>query len=342
MKSEFAFINYVRARAARESVRGLVYGIGDDTAILSEESGRETLVTTDLLIEDVHFKLDYTPPRLLGHKALAVSLSDTAAMGGAPRFALLSLAIPKSEVGSRESEEFWGEFFAGYFALAARFGVALVGGDTSASPDRLVIDSVVIGNCAEGRAVRRGGAQVGDAVFVTGRLGASAAGLELFRRGERVSEQNDSLIQRALRAHLTPQPRVEFGRLVGDGGLAHAMMDVSDGLAQDLAHICEESGVAATVDFEAVPVADEVALVAADEQAKFDLAVGGGEDYELLLTAPPRAEAELMRGAGECRISLARVGEIVARKTSAGGSNLFLRRGEEVRPFDVRGYDHFA
>jgi thiamine-monophosphate kinase len=341
MRSEFAFINRIRAQAARGSVRGLVCGIGDDAAILAEESGRETLVTTDLLIEDVHFKLEYAPPRLLGHKALAVSLSDIAAMGGEPRFALLSLAIPQSAIRNPRSGEFWEEFFAGYFTLAARFGVALVGGDTSASPDRLVIDSVVIGDCAEGRAVRRSGAQVGDAVFVTGQLGAAAAGLELLRRGERISGRDDNLAQRALRAHLMPQPRVEFGRLVGERGLAHAMMDVSDGLAQDLAHICEESGVAALIDSKAVPAAAETAFVAHNAEASFELAVSGGEDYELLLTARPSAEAELVKAAGECQVPLTRVGEVAARDAVSAVSPLLLRRGGEVGPLMPRGYDHF-
>jgi thiamine-monophosphate kinase len=341
MKSEFAFINLIRAQAARESVRGLVCGIGDDAAVVAEESGRETLVTTDLLIEDVHFKLEYTPPYLLGHKAIAVSLSDIAAMGGAPRFAFLSLGIPHSALRTPQSGEFWEEFFAGYFDLAARFGVALVGGDTSASPDRLVIDSVIMGGCARGQAVRRDGARVGDAVYVTGGLGASAAGLELLRRGARVGGTDDGPSQRALRAHLMPEPRVEFGRLVGERRLATAMLDVSDGLTQDLAHICEESNVAALIDSEAVPVASAASLVAGDAAASFDLAVSGGEDYELLLTANPSAEAELMKAAGECQVPLTRVGEVVARNAGSAMSPLLLRRGGEVGPLAPRGYDHF-
>lgn len=343
MKSEFAFIHRIRAQAAIGSVRDLACGIGDDTAILAEQSGRETLITADLLVEDVHFKLDYTPPRLLGHKTLAVSLSDIAAMGGEPRFALLTLAIPQS-LAQDGSDAFWEEFFAGYFALAAKHKVALVGGDTSGSPDKLVIDSIVMGSCAAGRAVRRNSAQVRDAIFVTGNLGGSAAGLQLLQRGARVGNGIDDSIQRALRAHLTPQPRVEFGRLVGARSLAHSMMDVSDGFAQDLSHICEESGVTAVIDFEAVPIADEIALVAGSAPKRFELAVSGGEDYELLLTATPQNEDTLMCVARECEVKLTRVGEIVARDASFSGSNshVHLRRNDgSVASLHTHGYDHF-
>jgi thiamine-monophosphate kinase len=340
MKSEFAFIHRIRAQAATVSVRDLVCGIGDDTAILAEQSGRETLVTADLLVEDVHFKLEYTPPRLLGHKALAVSLSDIAAMGGEPRFALLTLAVPRG-LARDGGEAFWEEFFTGYFALAAEHKVALVGGDTSGSPDKLVIDSIVMGSCAAGRAVRRSGAQVGDTIFVTGNLGGSAAGLQLLQRGARVGEGVNSTTQRALHAHLAPQPRVEFGRLVGTRSLAHSMMDVSDGLAQDLSHVCEESGVAAVIDFEVVPIAGEVMLVADDEQKRFELAVSGGEDYELLLTAAPQNESDLMHAAQECDVKLTRVGEVTGRFSSPDRI-LFLRRGGKItEPLSPQGYDHF-
>jgi thiamine-monophosphate kinase len=189
--------------------------------------------------------------------------------------------------------------------------------------------------------VRRDGARVGDAVYVTGELGASAAGLALLRRGARVGGPDDSPSQRVLRAHLMPEPRVEFGRLVGERRLATAMMDVSDGLAQDLAHICEESGVAALVDSEAVPVASDAALVSGDAEASFELAISGGEDYELLLTSRPSAESELVKAAGECQIPLIRVGEVVARDAADAVPPLLLRRVGEVGPLAPRGYDHF-
>ena len=303
--------------------------------------GRETLITADLLIEDVHFRLDYTSLHCLGHKALAVSLSDIAAMGGQPRFALLTLGIPKNNLSAAIRNPQWDEFFAGYFALAEKFGVTLIGGDTSASPQSLVIDSIVMGSCESGKAVRRHGARVGDAIYVTGNLGASAAGLELLRRGECLNDNIHDLVQTALRTHLQPQPRIEFGQLVGAAGLAHAMMDVSDGLAQDLSHICEESGVGAIIDDETMPVAPETKLVAENDEAAFRLAVSGGEDYELLLTASREYEPALLEIARTCHLRLSRIGEVVAPDPS-GTSPLWLRRGHRIEALDTSGYDHFA
>ena len=334
MPSEFSFIQRIRQRASK-AVTNLTLGIGDDTAIWREQEDRERLITTDLLIENVHFKLDYTPLACLGHKTLAVSLSDIAAMGGQPEFALLSLGIPKSQI----SNPTWQDFFAGYFALAAQYGVTLIGGDTSSSPDLLVLDSIVIGSCAPGTAIRRSGAQVGDAIYVTGELGASATGLELLLRGERYDEAANDLRQAAIRAHLLPQPRLAFAQRLGK--LAHAMMDVSDGLAQDLAHICEESGVDAIVDFDAVPIAESVRLVQPAQEAAFSLAVSGGEDYELLLTAPPANDEALLRLAAECKLPLTRMGEIIARRISQPAPQLFLRTTDGVDLLTVTGYDHF-
>lgn len=335
MRNEFEFIERIRNRARRASPADLVLGIGDDAAILRQREGRETLITVDLLVEEVDFKLAYAPPRWLGAKALAVSLSDIAAMGGAPAYSLLTLAIPPR----LRSDEFWEAFFDGYFGLAAEHGVALIGGDLSSSPDRLAMDSIVMGVCAAGKAVRRDGARPGDGVYVTGRLGASAAGLRLLLAGDRVENGADTPAQRALRAHLCPRPRVAFGRRVGETGLAQAMIDVSDGLAQDLAHLCEESGAGAVIEFERVPVADEVSLVAQSEEEAFRLAAGGGEDFELLLTARPENEAALLALAGDCDLPLTRIGEIVAPHK---GFSVGLRRHGDVKPLSIRGYNHFA
>lgn len=394
MPSEFDFIQRIRQQATRQAspAGDLVFGIGDDAAIWREQTGRETLITVDLLVEGVDFKLEYAPPRWLGHKTLAVSLSDIAAMGGAPKFALLTLAIPphlKAQISNSSSELFWEEFFAGYFALAERHGVQLVGGDISSAPDRLTMDSIVIGQCAAGKAVRRDGAKAGDAIYVTGRLGASAAGLKLLLAGSRVDEgslhrggaeqaagapgeknpsaafsrsqrprdeqvseesrSDKELKQSAIRAHLRPTPRVELGRKLGQLGLANSMIDVSDGLAQDLAHICENSGICAILDFDAVPVAEEVELVAADNESAFDLAVSGGEDFELLLTAPPDAEGSLLELAAGCQLRLTRIGEVIsverASPTAAVRSlpaRVLLRRDGGIKPLSIRGYDHFA
>lgn len=349
MQSEFDFIKRIRDQAAKHQSSDLVFGIGDDAAILRERSGRETLVTVDLLVEDVDFKLEYAPPRWLGHKALAVSLSDIAAMGGAPAFSLLTLGIPKqsqipnpkSQISNLESQIFFEEFFAGYFALAEKHAVTLIGGDISSTPDRLTIDSIVIGHCRAGKAVRRDGAKAGDAIYLTGSIGASAAGLKLLLDGARVNESEDDLAQSAMRAHLRPEPRIAFGQRVGELGLVHSMIDVSDGLAQDLAHICEESGVAAIVDFDSAPVAREVGLILKEPEAAFAFAVNGGEDFELLLTASRGNETSLFEIATDCGLKLSRIGEIIQAEQARRPSPVLLRRGGEIKPLSIRGFDHF-
>ncbi len=379
MPSEFDFIKQIQQKAAAQSAADLVLGIGDDAAIWREQSGRESLVTVDLLVEDVDFKLEYAPPRWLGHKALAVSLSDIAAMGAAPKFSLLTLAIPRpiADCGLRIAD--WEQFFEGYFELAAKYGVALIGGDISSTPDRLTIDSVVIGHCQAGRAIRRDGAKIGDAIYVTGSIGASAVGLKLLLGGERVDERffhrrdadnakgaqrkekasalplrslrlcgeeehqemfsTEQIKQSAICAHLRPKPRVEFGRRLGESGLVNSMIDVSDGLAQDLAHICEASGVGALIDFDAVPIAEEVRLVTATADEAFEFAVNGGEDFELLFTADRSREAELTALAEECHLRLTRIGEVTESFHSVA---VQIRRGNEVNPLSIHGYDHFA
>jgi thiamine-monophosphate kinase len=332
MRSEFDFINRIREQAAKRNPADLILGIGDDAAILRERSGRETLLSVDLLVEEVDFKLAYAISRWLGHKSLAVSLSDIAAMGGTPRFSLLTLGIPQPD---RISHTFWEEFFAGYFALADEHGLTLIGGDISSTPGPLTIDSFVIGDCPAGQALRRSGARAGDSVFVTGCLGASTAGLKLLLQGARPDENERSLLQDALRAHLKPEPRVAFGREIV--GLAHAVIDVSDGLAQDLSHICRESGVDAIIDFDSVPVAEEVSLITRDRESAFDLAVSGGEDFELLFTASNSVKAQLIEAAENCHVKLTRIGEIIEKS----GNPLSLRKNGDVKPLLVHGYDHF-
>ncbi|MGH9753758.1 MAG: thiamine-phosphate kinase, partial [Blastocatellia bacterium] len=337
---EFDFIKRIRDRAAKARAQDLVMGIGDDAAVLREREGRETLVTVDLLVEEIDFKLEYAPPRLLGHKALAVSLSDIAAMGGAPAFSLLTLGVPKRfQISNPESQIFFEEFFAGYFALAEEHSVTLIGGDLSSTPDRLTIDSVVIGHCRAGGSVRRGGAKIGDAIYLTGSVGASAAGLKLLLDGARVNENEEGLTQSALRAHLKPEPRVAFGQAVGERGLAHSMIDVSDGLAQDLLRICEESAAAATVDFDSVPLAKEVGLISKEAEAAFEFAVQGGEDFELLLAASNENEVELFKIAAYCGVRLSRIGEIIPMDQTP--PRILLSRAGEIKPLSIHGFDHF-
>ncbi|MCA1818366.1 MAG: thiamine-phosphate kinase, partial [Acidobacteria bacterium] len=295
------------------------------------------------LVEDVDFFRRLTEPAALGHKALAVSLSDVAAMGARPRFALLSLGVPQTTWESR----FLDDFYAGFFALADRHNVALVGGDVSRSPERIMVDSIVVGEVESGRAVLRSGAQVGDQIFVTGALGGAAAGLRLLERSLTLSEdvrhdippEFEQLAARQTR----PTPRVEWGALVGEGRLATAMIDLSDGLSSDLAHLCRESKVGATVDWSQIPIhpllhrdgalADNSfthAVVADAHQ----LALHGGEDFELLFTVNPRDILKLPRELAG--VPVTRVGEIT--EADAG---LKLQRHTHLEDLRPAGFEHF-
>jgi len=336
MNSEFSLIEILRARASLNAsrLRKLIRGIGDDAAAFFASEGYENLITSDLLIEDIDFKLSYSAPDKLAKKALAVSLSDIAAMGGRPRFSLLALGIPRAHLSN---DEFWREFMNGYFEVADQHNVALIGGDTSASPDRLIIDSVVIGECKAEASIGRNGARPGDGLFVTGTVGAAATGLRLLA-GPTRPRRSSELVERAIEAQLAPVARVDFGASVGECGLVSSMIDVSDGLAQDVSHICVESGVTAVMDFEAVPIAREVSLIETEQDRAFEFAVSGGEDFELAFTADASSEPDLNRIALECGIKLTKIGSIEAAKEAP----IFLRRNGESMPYRARGFDHFA
>ncbi len=339
MKSEFSLIDILRARASRTAAgsKDLVRGIGDDCAVVRSQSGRETILTSDLLVEGIDFRRDFCTPAQLAAKALAVSLSDIAAMGGRPRFSMLSLGIPNSF-----DDEFWQQFLAGYFDRADHYGVALIGGDISASPDHLVIDSVLIGDCETGKSIGRNGARPGDALYVTGEIGLAAVGLRLLLAGKRFEPRSEPDSRpderRAIEWQLAPVARVEFGGIAGEKGLAHAMIDVSDGLAQDLGHICSESGVSAVIEFDRVPVSPAVGLIESDPSRAFEFAVSGGEDFELVFAAPATAESNLLSIGSAIGLAVTRIGTIVNAKEAP----IFLEKDGDRTPYRARGYDHFA
>jgi thiamine-monophosphate kinase len=254
-------------------------------------------------------------------------------MGGQPRFSLLTLGIP-AEFG----EDFWDAFFEGYFALAERVGISLIGGDTSASPETTRLDSIVIGSCTRGQAVRRSGALPGDDIWVTGTIGASHVGLKLLLAGERVIEGEESAPQRAMRRHLCPEPPIEFGKLIGESGLAHSMIDISDGLAQDLEQICESSGVSAEIDRDLVPIAEEMQLIAFDSREQLSLAISGGEDYELLFAAASNDRDRVRRIADQAEVGVAAIGKIIERSES----KVYLVQEGDRYPLTLSGYEHFS
>ena len=264
-----------------------VTGIGDDCAILPQKDGRETLVSTDMLIEGVHFLMEDADAYSLGWKSAAVNISDIAAMGGVPTGSFLSFARPESLTYS-----FINEFMRGYKDLSDRYGCPLLGGDTTGSPDRVCINVTVLGEAAHGRSVKRSGALPGDLVCVTGTLGDSAAGLKAILDGV----ERDSLVNHLIHRHYRPVPRVEAGIALAAAGV-HAMMDISDGVASDLRHILDASGVGARIDVQSLPLSAELRSLA--QRQGWDtaaLALEGGEDYELLFTADPGTEKSLEVG----------------------------------------------
>lgn len=334
-KALIAQIRRLAARCASQNLAGksvrttrsnpaIMAGIGDDCAVLRLPSGRESLVTTDFSLEGIHFRRDWHPPESVGHRCLARGLSDIAAMGGDPVAAFLSLALP------RDLPQVWVEkFLRGLIDLAEKFAVTLAGGDTSESPNGILADIVVVGTVPKGKAILRSGARPGDRIYVSGELGGSAAALHQLRLQQTTKKPQRKLNPAQYPRHFFPEPRIELGRMLREKRLASAMIDTSDGLSTDLAHICEESGVGAEVEAKAIPrarvgePAHEVAL---------ELALHGGEDYELLFTAPRnRTIPSRIDGVPIIKIGhITRIRKVVLRN----------RRGvvHELKP---RGWEHF-
>jgi thiamine-monophosphate kinase len=302
---------------------------GDDCAVIEADEGRVWLVTTDLLMEDVHFLRQRATAEEVGHKSLAVNLSDIAAMGGTPRHAFLSLALPEDI-----DEPFLDRFRGGFEALARKYRVNLLGGDLSRSRSGLGISVTVVGDAAAGDVLYRGGARSGDRVYVTGTLGDSAAGLERL-----LLQDAGEARGRLEEAHLSPAPRVEEGRFLAASGSVTACIDLSDGLATDLHHICRLSGVGAVVSEESLPLSDALrAETGEDRERTIRLALSGGEDYQLCFTVDPAhaedLERDYHRSFGD---AVCRVGEITAE---ADGLWLAERGGGRTRI--GAGHDHFA
>lgn len=343
--NEFDFIKRIRTLAQeRGATAGLVRGIGDDAAVLRALPGTDVVVSTDLLVEDVDFRRDTTQPALLGYKALAVSLSDLAAMGARPRWALLSLGVTKDVWDSG----FVDDFYVGFFELAARYGVQLIGGDLSRTADKIVIDSIAIGECVKGREVFRAGAKPGDQIFVTGFLGDAAAGLRLIERGARLhtpeTKESTGAVEGETERHptdhlllrqLRPEPRVGWGLLLGEQQLATAMIDLSDGLSSDLNHLCEESEVGALIDAAGIPI-DPLVRDLSGRRAldPLMLALHGGEDFELLFTVSPENVAKLPKRVDG--VSLTCIGEI--KDASAG---VQISEGSRTWRLEPGGWEHF-
>jgi len=319
---EFGLIGRIARRVAPGA--GVMVGIGDDAAAVEPTGGCVTLVTSDMLVEGVHFDLSLCDPATLGRKALAVNLSDIAAMGGKPRHFLLSLAIPPAL-----PVEFLDSMVTGLLERAEEFGVVLIGGDTCSTRDGLVVSVTVMGEQLPGLVVRRGGAAAGDLVFVTGTLGDSALGFELLKMGEREGE--------AVERHLDPAPRVREGMALACAGLPSAMIDVSDGLLADLSHILDLSGVGARLELARLPLSRSFRLKApAVAPDPFTFPLAGGEDYELLFTAPAAREEAVRELFRELGSGVSLIGEITSDRRLV----VLDDDGSECR-IEAHGYNHF-
>ncbi len=291
----------------------MVQGIGDDCAVLRVPAGHELLVTTDFMVENVHFRRDWESPETIGQRCLTRGLSDIAAMGGEPRACFVSLAL------SRDIPQSWvDKFLAGLLRWAGKFKVPLAGGDTAESPWGVHADIVVVGSVPRGKAIRRSGARPGDRIYVTGRLGASAAAIAHLAAGRPGGN--------ARRSTYVSLPRLPVGAWLRENKVASAMIDISDGLSTDLAHLCEESRVGAEIEATAIPRANQ-----ADRKAvPLDMALHGGEDYELLFTSSRKVPARIAGVVVTC------IGQITQRL------GMRIRSSEgRLQKLPVRGWEHF-
>ena len=319
-KSLLAALRRMAASAGPRSGRGnrwVVNGIGDDCAVLRLPRGHELLVTTDFSLEGIHFRRDWHPAESVGHRCLTRGLSDIAAMGGEPLAAFLSLALP------RDLPQTWvRRFTRGLLRLAGEQRVILAGGDTAESLAGILADIVVVGSVPKGQAILRSGARPGDRIFVSGELGGSMAALRQMRSKKKAT-------MREYPRHFCPQPRVALGRALREKKLVSAMIDTSDGLSSDLGHICEESGVGAEIDAERIPRAR---VAKPRREVDLELALHGGEDYELLFTVAAGKRIPT-------RIAEAKLTQI-GRITRARGMVVRDASGA-ARPLLPQGWEHF-
>jgi thiamine-monophosphate kinase len=357
--TELALIERIRSGwgsgkhgGSNTATRGVALGIGDDCAILRPPKGHEVLVTTDFTLEGRHFRRDWHPPESVGHRALARGLSDLAAMGARPLAVFLSLALPADLPATRSGRAWVERFFTGLRALADRHEVPLAGGDTAESPsDLILVDIVLVGSAPTGRALRRSTARAGDILYVTGALGGAAAELAAIER--KAAEKKlkvprmpgapsiprsmrngwDSTAKSSSNSHpqLFPHPRLAIGQSLLRRRLATAAIDLSDGLSTDLAHLCRESNLGAEIVSDALPI-HPLASKSATNQA-LDLALHGGEDYELLFAASPATR--LPHSIAGIRIT--RIGTLVR------GSLISLQDAASKRsPLVAAGWEHFT
>ena len=316
--SEFELIARHFARPAANAV----LGVGDDAALVDVSNGMDLAVSTDTMVSGTHFFPDVDPENL-GHKALAVNLSDMAAMGAMPYWAMLALTLPKVD------HDWLAAFAKGFFDLAAEFNVSLIGGDTTSGP--LAMTVTIMGEVPAGAALRRNGAKAGNDIWVSGTLGDAA--LAVAHRHGRIKLDDADYNEAVMRLY-EPTPRVNLGQALR--GMATSAIDVSDGLIADITHICRLSEVGAKVDLDSLPVS-EIGMKHISSPAGLAAVVAGGDDYELCFTAPPNARDSMQDLADMLGVPLTRIGTILAGE----GVTLVGADGQPVK-LDARGFDHFA
>ena len=306
--AEKSLISQIRSRAG--NARGII-GIGDDCACIRIPDGQEALITTDFSLEDIHFRRKWQPASSVGHRCLLRGLSDIAAMGGTPIAVFLSLALP-----AKLPQRWVDEFLGGLLKLASKFAVPLAGGDTSKSPQKILADIVVLGSVPKRKAILRSGARPGDRIFATGTLGGAATTLAALLRGH-----GKKIPAADLDRYFYPSPRVDVGRILREKGLATSMIDISDGLSTDLSHICEESKVGAELIADAIP----------HSETDLRFALHGGEEYELLFTAPAKTAIP----ARIANVPITEIGKIVR------GRKMSLQIGGKLQKLVPEGWEHF-
>jgi len=332
---EFQLIQSLPRRFSTQGLHPIV-GIGDDAAVLPSSSSQHVVISTDLLVEDIHFTRKTATLYDIGYKAAAANLSDIAAMGATPTAIFVAIALPPSFI-----EEDWHEFYRGLAVPCKRYKVQLLGGDTSASPTSLFIAITIMGQVAPGHFLTRHGAKNGDLIYVSGTLGDSAAGLAYLNQSKRPqksairSKPMKYLVQR----HLQPTARVPLGELLASQPYASSAMDLSDGLSGDLRHLCRQSQVGALIDSEQIPMSQQMQLYAKRIRATpLHWSLHGGEDYELLFTIPPQWQHELEKCAKERRIPITHIGIIQPKRFGIR----IVHHDQRQDVFSPRSYEHFS
>ncbi|MCI0531629.1 MAG: thiamine-phosphate kinase [candidate division Zixibacteria bacterium] len=323
---EFGLIDLIRKKFSARS-KNIFIGIGDDAAVIKTRPGTVSVLTTDALVESVHFDLNYFSFYQLGGRSLAASLSDLAAMGATPVCALVTLGINENV-----SVEDVLQFYSGFSHLAKRFNCPLAGGDISLSPERMVISVTVLGQVKKGKVFFRSGARPGDLICVSGTLGQSQAGLELLQR--RMKHSRFSFPKNLAAKHLMPLPRLDVSLLLSKNVKVNSAIDISDGLTADLKHICDESKVGALIFADLIPVSSKAVRAAKLlKKSPLDFALYGGEEYELLFTLDPKDARKLFRKTGR-KFSV--IGQIESRK-----NGIWIASGNKKEKLSPRGYTHF-